>query len=175
MQNKPKTHYRKVFKSDHLGSADLEDMIEAGTQLIFTIAHVKQEYGVMVAGRKGNHNIAYFKEKIKPLVLNATNSKIVKKFCKGSSFVEDWKDVRIQIYIDTNVKMKGETVSGVRINPQQPRASRPTVSKDNGNTWANAKNAYKRDGNFHAVSEKADISKESMDLIIFECDEEANA
>ncbi len=168
-----KTHYRKVFKSDHLGSADLEDMIEAGTQLIFTIDHVNQEYGVMVAGRKGNHNIAYFKEKIKPLVLNATNSKVIKKFAKGSSFVEDWKDITIQIYIDTNVKMKGETVSGVRINPQQPRANRQVITKANNKLWTGAKNAYKRDGNFHAVSEKADISKESMDMIVAECKEDA--
>jgi len=31
------THYRKVFKSDHLGSADLEEMIEDGKSLILTI------------------------------------------------------------------------------------------------------------------------------------------
>ena len=55
------THYRKVFKSDHLGVADLEDFIEAKSNLIFTVREVKQEIGVRVAGRKGNHNIAYFK------------------------------------------------------------------------------------------------------------------
>ena len=64
-----KTHYRKVFKSDHLGVADLEDLVEAKSNLIFTIKQVKQEIGVRVAGRKGNHNIAYFNENIKPLWL----------------------------------------------------------------------------------------------------------
>ena len=62
-----KTHFRKVFKSDHLGIADLEDILEANKPLIFTIKEVKQEYNVNVAGTRGNFNIAYFVEPIKPL------------------------------------------------------------------------------------------------------------
>lgn len=122
-----KTHYRKVFKSDHLGTADLEDFIEEGKQLVFTITHVKQEMNVSVAGRKGNHNIAYFKENIKPLVLNATNSKTVKGFAGGSPFVEDWKNIVVELYIDPSVKMKGEVVGGVRIRPTQPKAKQKPV------------------------------------------------
>lgn len=110
-----KTHYRKVFKSEHLGIADLEDMIEEGKELKFTIQQVKQEYDVKVAGRSGNFNIAYFKESIKPLVLNSINSKAVKSFADGSPFVEDWNNIPVQLYIDSNVKMKGEIVGGVRI------------------------------------------------------------
>lgn len=119
MENK--THYRKVFKSDHLGVADLEEFIEEKRPLIFTIKEVKQEFNISVAGRKGNHNIAYFIENIKPLVLNSTNSKIVKSFNNDSPFVEDWKLTKIELYIDANVKMKGETVGGVRIRPVQPK------------------------------------------------------
>jgi hypothetical protein len=119
MENK--THYRKVFKSDHLGVADLEEFIEEKRPLIFTIKEVKQEFDVSVAGRKGNHNIAYFIDGIKPLVLNATNSKIVKSFNKNSPFVEDWSMTKIELYIDPNVKMKGETVGGVRIKEIQPK------------------------------------------------------
>ena len=47
-----KTHCRKVFKSDHLGVAGLEDYAKAGSSLIFTISHVNQEYGTKVAGKK---------------------------------------------------------------------------------------------------------------------------
>ena len=116
-----KHHYRKVFKSDHLGSADLEDYKEQGKALIFTIKEVRQEFGVAVAGKKGDFNIAYFAESgVKPFVLNATNSKIVKGFAGGSPFVEDWKNIRIELYIDESVKMKGEVVGGVRIRPTQP-------------------------------------------------------
>ena len=74
----PKTHYRKVYKSDHLGVADLEDLVEANSNMVFNIAQVRQEVGVRVAGKKGNHNIVYFKESIKPLCLNAGNAKILK-------------------------------------------------------------------------------------------------
>lgn len=115
-----KTHYRKVFKSDHLGVADLEEFLEEGKGLVFTIKEVKQEYGATVAGRKGDFNIAYFIEPVKPLVLNSINSSRVKGFCKGSPFVEDWKDVKIELYIDSNVKMKGQVVGGVRIRNKQP-------------------------------------------------------
>jgi hypothetical protein len=133
-----KTHYRKVYKSDHLGVADLEDFNEEGRDLIFTIVQVKQEYDKSVAGRKGDYNIAYFKEDIKPLVLNATNSKVVKSFAKGSSFVEDWKNITIQLYIDATVKMKGEVVGGVRISPRQPQVKKPTFIKE---MFEKAKNA----------------------------------
>jgi hypothetical protein len=120
-----KTHYRRVFKSDHLGVADLEDFIEEGINLVFTITKVKQELNVSVAGRKGDHNIAYFKEGIKPMVLNATNAKTVKGFAGGSPFVEDWNNILVELYVDANVKMKGETVGGVRIRPIQPKVNVP--------------------------------------------------
>lgn len=109
-----KTHYRKVFKSDHLGCADLEEFMEAGSDLIFTIDRVQQERGAKVAGKNIDANIAYFKEKIKPLVLNATNSKTMRKVT-GSAFIEDWCGTRIQLYIDGSAKLMGEVVGGVRI------------------------------------------------------------
>jgi hypothetical protein len=110
-----KHHYRAIAKSDHLGVADLEDFIEEKRPLVFTISYVKQEFGVSVAGKKGDFNIAYFVEKIKPLVLNNTNSKVIKVFAGGSPFVEDWKNIPVELYIDETVKMKGELVGGVRI------------------------------------------------------------
>lgn len=118
-----KHHYRNVFKSDHLGSADLEDLIENNTPLIFTITHAKQEIGAKVAGKKIDANIVYFKEPIKPMVINATNGKILKSFT-GSSFVEDWNNVVVELYIDENVKaVTGGTTQGVRIRPVQPKVS----------------------------------------------------
>jgi hypothetical protein len=125
-----KDHYRKVFKSDHLGSADLEELIEDGKKLIFTIKEVRQEYGAKVAGKRVDANIAYFKENIKPMVLNATNSKQVAKFA-NSSWVQDWSDIKIELYIDHNVKFKGDTVDGVRIMPTQPKEKvKPIFSED---------------------------------------------
>jgi hypothetical protein len=162
-----KNHYRKVYKSDHLGQADIEDLTENGSNLIFTIKHVKQELGVAVAGRKGNHNIAYFNEDIKPMVLNATNAKVVRGFANGSAFVEDWNNIPVQLYIDPNVRMKGETVGGVRINPNP--VTREIIKPENAKRWELAKAAYKRDGNLDKVTAKADISDENKAKLIAEC------
>lgn len=162
---KAKTHYRKVFKSDHLGVADLEDYIEEGKKLVFTVKEVKQEYNVMVAGRKGNHNIAYFVEhNIKPLVLNATNSKTIKGFSGGSPFIEDWDNKLIELYIDATVKMKGEVVGGVRIKPVQPLAKKPELTPSH-KRWGVAKKAA-MDGKIQGVLKQFDVSKDNQTLLL---------
>ncbi len=168
MSEQNKTHFRKIFKSDHLGVADLEDFQESGSELIFTISHVKQEIGARVAGRKGDFNIAYFSEKIKPLVLNATNSKVMKGKT-GSVFVEDWNNIKVQLYIDKGASFGGEVTGGVRINPN-PVPVRQSLEAETPN-WTNAIAAYKRDGNLDAVKKRIDISPANEKLII----EQANA
>lgn len=161
-----KTHFRKVYKSDHLGQADIEDLIESGNPLIFTIKHVRQEYGVSVAGRKGDHNVAYFDEPIKPMVLNATNAKVVRDFAK-SPFVEDWQNIRVQLYIDASVRMKGEVVGGVRINPRPPAAQKPFIQQGT-QAWVNAVAAYRRDGNLDKVKARMTVPTEAEQIIIQE-------
>jgi len=166
MSKETKTHYRKVFKSDHLGVADLEDFTEAGSNLVFTIAHVRQEINAKVAGKKINANIAYFSDSIKPLVLNATNSKALKTIT-GSSFIEDWANVPVQLYIDPQVKMKGDIVGGVRVSPNKVKLKQE-ITMNNRAMWGNAKKAYARDGNFNAVLQRAIISPENQQAMIQE-------
>lgn len=130
MENQ-KTHYRKVYKSDHLGVADLEEMQEEGLErFIFTIKEVKQfelvpgdkKSGVVVGGRRGSHNIVYWTNpKIKPWALNAKNSKMLKDFF-NSSFIDDWKNLTIELFIQNGVKsVSGGTTDGVRIKPVLPK------------------------------------------------------
>lgn len=162
METKSKTHYRKVFKSEHLGCADLEDFIEEKITPIFTISHVKQEIGVSVAGKKGNFNIAYFKEGIKPLVLNSTNSKVVKALSGGSPFVEDWNNVVVEIFIDPSVKMKGETVGGLRI---KAGVKVLPFLTENGTAYQNAVSHIKNGHNFDKILERFQITQEMKDKI----------
>lgn len=170
MSEQKLSHYRRVFKSDHLGVADLEDLLESGSDLIFTIKEVKQEYGVRVAGKKGDFNIAYFNENIKPWVLNAGNSKILKALSGGSSYVEQWeKNIAVRLYIDPSAKFGGEVTGGVRINPN-PVQLRHQLEQGT-QTWDNAIVAYRRDNNLDAVKKRMDISEENEKLLI----EEANA
>jgi hypothetical protein len=164
MKEEKLTHYRKVFKSDHLGVADLEEMIEEGKSLKLTIKDVKQEIGVSVAGRKGNHNIAYFKESVKPLVLNATNSKIVRKFAGGTPFVENWKDILVEVYIDADVKMKGEIVGGVRIRPVQPPKQKPILNPQS-EKWDTAKQRVSEGMTFEDLQKHYLITEEDFILL----------
>lgn len=108
--------YRKAYKSDHLGVVDLEEMIENKQSLVVTIKEVWFEEGCVVAGNKGNHNIAYFVETIKPLVLNATNAQTIRRLCGGGANLNTWKmPVQVELFIDATVKMKGQVVGGVRL------------------------------------------------------------
>lgn len=162
------THYRKVFKSDHLGVADLEDFTEAGnSELIFTIAKVQQEFGTKVAGKKIDANIAYFVENIKPLVLNATNSKTMQTLT-GSCFVENWQNVPVRLYIDRGAKLKGEVVGGVRISPMAVQIQKPDIGPGHPR-WEQVKQAYMRDGNFSNVLTQANITEAHQQQAIQEC------
>ena len=152
-----KTHYRRVFKSDHLGCADLEDFIEEKKPLIFTIKEVKQEIGATVAGKKGNFNIAYFNEKIKPLVLNSINSKVVKSFVNNSPFVEDWVNIPVELFIDNSVKMKGEIVGGVRIRLLKQQF--PTLGLGS-NAYKNAVAHIIKGGSIEDIEKRFTISQE---------------
>jgi len=113
-------NYRNVYKSDHLGVVDLEEFTEQGRPMVFTIKAVKQEVGATVAGAKGNFNIAYFAEDIKPLVLNSTNATTVRRLGNFGTDVDTWLNIPVELYIDATVKMKGQIVGGVRIKTVSP-------------------------------------------------------
>jgi len=122
-------NYRNVYKSDHLGSVDLEEFIEAGRPLVFTIKNVVQYlkkdvaiHKVKVAGKSGDFNIAYFVENIKPWVLNSGNAKIVRSFAgkEATNSVSTWKNIPVELYIDHEVKFGNDIVSGIRVKPLKP-------------------------------------------------------
>lgn len=171
--NETKTHYRKAFNSPYLSSADIVG------PTILTISHVTLS-GDATKKTKDVFNTAHFVEKelrqgetLKPMILNAHNSKILKDLT-GSHFLEDWINVPVTIYVDCNVRFGRDTVEGLRISPQPPALKKPAVVPSNGKLWMGAKNAYKRDGNFDSVLQRADISQENMALIIKECEESAD-
>ena len=165
MEDQKKVHYRKVFKSDHLSVADLEEFQENGHNLIFTVSCVRQEYDVRVAGKKIDANIAYFVEDIKPLVLNAGNSKIMGRLA-NNPYVGYWNDITLQLYIDQNAKLKGEVVGGVRIHPNPVRLQKRIITPDDTKLWDRVVAAYKRDGDLVKVLQSAEISQEHQKLIV---------
>jgi len=165
-----KTHYREVFKSDHLSCADLEDFIEKGSNLIFTIKEVRQELGTKVAGQKIDANIAYFNENIKPLVLNATNSKILKKIT-CSPFIDNWNNITIKLYIDESVSYMGDRVGGIRISPKAIQNKKIEIVVENEKLWNRAVKSYKNNKNFDKIEKYALISEENKKIIKSLCDD----
>jgi len=158
-----KTHYRKAFNSPYLSSADVSEPV------VLTIARVSLE-GDKSKKSKDLFNTAYFVEpeirkgeKLKPMILNAHNSKMIYGFT-GSHFIEDWVNVRIGVYVDKNVRFGRDTVEGLRISPEQPEV-RAQIEQGTQN-WDNAIAAYKRDKNLDAVKKRIDVSPESEKLII---------
>jgi len=170
MSEEVKTHYRKVFKSDHLGVADLEDLLEENPnkKLVFKIKEVKQEINKMVAGHRGNFNIAYFHEDIKPWVINATNGRVMRKFNENSPFVEHWSDTLVELYIDPDVKLKGEIVGGVKLRKVQPAKTKPELTEQDEALWFRAITALKDGKELDVILSRFVISEENQAKLLAE-------
>jgi len=171
MEDKDKTHYRKAFNSPYLSSADITEPTN------LTIARVSLDKD-KTKKSKDDFNTAYFQEKeirsgevLKPMILNATNSRVVKALA-GSSFIDDWVSVPVTVYVDPNVKYMGDKVEGLRISTEKPAISKKELKPDNATAWGNAKEAYVRDGNFDAVEKRMGISDENKTKMINEIADE---
>jgi len=167
-QAESKTHFRKAFNSPYLSSADIVEPV------VLTIASVTLS-GDATKKTKDLFNTAHFVEreirqgeKLKPMILNATNSRTMKDLT-GSPFIDDWAGCKVTIYVDNHVRMMGETVDGLRISPVPPQGRKELLP--NTPAWDNAIIAYKRDGNLDAVKKRVDVSAENEKALI----EQANA
>jgi hypothetical protein len=166
MSTETKTHFRKAFNSPYLSSADIVG------HTILTIARVSLDVD-KTKKTKDTFNTAYFVEqeirpgeKLKPMILNATNSKTMHGLT-GSHFIEDWVGAKVMIYVEQNVKFGKEVMEGLRISPQAPVVA--WLTPDNAKHWGNAKAAYLRDGNLDAVLARMSISDEHQRQLSEEC------
>ena len=161
-----KTHFRKAFDSPYLSSADIVG------PTVLTVARVALESD-RTKKTKDVFNTAYFVErelrpgeKLKPMILNATNSKTLKTLT-GSPFIEDWQNVKVTVYVDPNVRHGKDIVEGLRISPKTPAVA--SISPATVKAWQNAKAAYMRDGNLDAVLARASMTDEDQARLIEEC------
>lgn len=121
--------YRIAYKSDHLGVVDLEEMIENKQSLIVTIKEVWHEQGAVVAGSKGNFNIAYFEENIKPWVFGSKNAETLRRLCSGGVKLSSWKmPLTVELFIDPTVKFQGHIVGGIKVRRAEPKKQIDTTS-----------------------------------------------
>lgn len=174
MSNENKTHFRKAFDSPYLSSADVVEPIVLTVKCVrLEVDHTKKT--------KDMFNTAYFVEKeirrgekLKPMILNATNSKTMKGLT-GSAFIDDWNNVRITIYVDHSVRFGKETVEGLRISPHAPDEAPKQLVPEMTKAWTNAKAAFKRDGHLKSVLERVSMSEEHQTQLMAEVEAEKAA
>ena len=113
-------HWKKTFNPNFLGEWDFEP----GHDKVLTIKSTLVEECTFEGGRKESKNVVHWVENEKPMILNATNSKMLVKLT-GKKYFDEWDGLKIQLYVDPTVKGKsGDVVGGVRIRPKLPEETR---------------------------------------------------
>lgn len=153
--------YRNVSKSDHLAK---EDLIGAVQPLIYTIDHCEQQKNRKVAGKNlPLCNVAFFKEDVKPWVINQTNGKIIAGFC-GTVSVSKWVNVPVELYVDPSVKMKGATVGGIKVRASQPQIKKEEMH-ENHRDWGMAVERVKNGMSKEGVEQFYSITQDNYNLL----------
>lgn len=124
--------------SEYIGAED----IEPNTEPILTIDHLYNGMITLARGKEKHDVITFCEERIpgsinqvRPLVLNATNRKTLRKIYKNVS-AENLEGKQIQLYLEHNVRdpSTGDKVDGIRIRPRIPTQARtePIICADCG-------------------------------------------
>lgn len=110
------THWKQLANYNYLGAYS----IEGGKDLILTISNVRQEEVIGGDGKKEDCIVCYFADADKPMILNATNAKMIQKLLK-TPYIEEWAGHKIQIGIE-KVKAFGDVVEALRVRKFLPKA-----------------------------------------------------
>jgi len=105
-----KSYKKFVGDATYLKKEDLSEPVD--TVLLW----IKEEK--VTAPGKGTKTrlVAYFDGLSKGLVLNRTNSETLEEIT-GTDDYEKWVDVRVQLYVDPDVKYGPKKTGGIRIRP----------------------------------------------------------
>lgn len=114
--------------SEYMGAED----IESGTEPVLTIKALYNA-NITLARGKERHDVIVFEEEsipgsinqVRPLVVNATNRKTLRKIYKAVT-ADQLVGKRITLYLEHNVRdpSSGDLVDGIRIRPRIPSAPR---------------------------------------------------
>lgn len=126
------THWKKLRNPDYIGAYC---MPTDGSDVILTIRQAKTEKVASTDGKKSECLVIYFAEpNWKPMILNATNAKVIEKVAK-TPYIEKWSGVKIQLYVAKNIPAFGERVDALRIRTFAPKVTEqappnPTITDD---------------------------------------------
>ena len=156
---KTKTHWKKVFNKDYLGSHDLDD----GKDLVVEIDRVEVRTVKDSTGKDGKCNIAIFKGKVKPMILNVTNCKVIKNF-SGSNYIEEWSNIPVTIY-SKQIKAFGEEMEALRIRERQPTLTKEKLTPDHAK-WNDAiKYLSKPDSVLGNILKHYDVTEDNLNKL----------
>lgn len=119
-----KTHWKKLDNPDYFGAWS----IPHDKDLVLTIDYLNVEKVKGEKGREEQCKVCHFKEKVKPMILNSTNSRQITAL-HGSPYIEDWSGKQIQVFQDVT-DMKGTEVECVRIRPFIPNKKKEKLTPD---------------------------------------------
>lgn len=158
------THWRKCDKTDFLGAVDLEELLNTGQTDLLAVIEKVEIKEVKVRGKKGEFRIATFTDKkIKPMLLNVGNAKIIKGFSGNKKHVEEWVNIPISLYIQENVKFGSEYTEALRIRPVMPKQKPELVPGHK--KWDDAKEAAKN-GKLQSVKSRYVLTPENEKLLL---------
>jgi hypothetical protein len=151
-----KTHWRKGDKSDYLMSWDLENDLPA---TIVKVVRIKTK----IRGKTEDCRVAYFKEDLKPMVINVTNGSVIEK-ALGTHIIEEWANINLPviIYVLAGVKFGRDTVRGLRIRTPD---TKPLLTKDRAAAYNNAILHIKSGGSWADIEKRFIVEQEVKDQI----------
>lgn len=115
-----KTHIDKLRNPNYLGGWDLQDENGKTNDIIVTIKEVKSEFVFNQKAQMEEPVLTVFFLECKPIILNATNRKTLKKVT-DTSYIEEMAGKRIQL-TTKRIKAFGEFHDAIRIVATAPNA-----------------------------------------------------
>ncbi len=102
-----------------------EDVGEDG--MIVTIAHLERENLAMPDQDPDEKWILYFKEDVKPMVLNWTNTQLIFKVTNTDD-TDDWEGHEIILFEDPTIRFKDQLVGGIRVRGVKAKSAGPKAA-----------------------------------------------
>jgi hypothetical protein len=157
-----KTHWKKIDNPNYLGAYSLMDGEKK--EIITTIEKVIKED---VKNERGTDTcrVAYLTGGHKPMILNATNSKIIERIY-GTPYIEDWAGKEITIYI-AKIKSFGEEIECLRIKNNKPKVLPELLPTDKEN-WNKVIQALNNGYKIDQIKTKWKLSQENQEKLLTE-------
>lgn len=158
MEKTPHVHWRALSNPDYIGAYSLD-----GKDLTVKILSVNKREVVGDKGKKDMCTVAEL-EGQKPMVVNATNSKMIQKIL-GTAYIDEWVGKSITLYPTTTKDKNGEMVECIRVRPVAPKTrANPTLNPLHPK-WPEAVAYIQKGGKVEKLLESYTISPEDQDKL----------